>query len=343
MKNPIFSIFTKNEDNVDKYNLREVIMEYLDQAELGQKVAAKIKIKKKDFSNVIIAGMGGSALPGGLLIDYLDNQERDFNLPVYITRDYHLPSRASADSLIFISSYSGNTEEIVSCFHEALELRASIIAISSGGEIEKIARKKSVPHVKLKIDKEGFQPRYAAIYFFMAMQQILTNLGLSDRISDLPKSKKYIRDLEVKGEEIAGKAKNKTPVFYASNRFKSVVRHCKIKVNENAKTPAFWNYFPEVNHNEMVGFTNPQGQFFVVMFENIDDHSQVKKRMKVTSNLYKEKGVKSEIVKVKGESYLEKCFYMLLLGDWISYYLALEYGQDPTPVDMVEDLKKALK
>ena len=218
--------------------------------------------------------MGGSVLPGGFLIDYMDNQEKKFKLPVLITRDYHLPAQASADSLIFISSYSGNTEETISCFREALNLGSSIVAFSAGGEVEKIAKENDIVHINCKIDRDKFQPRYAAMYVFMAMQQVLTNLKISDRIKNLPNLKKYNRELEVKGEEMAKKSKNKTPIFYASNRFKSVTRNCKIKVNENAKTPAFWNYFPELNHNEMAGFTNPQGQFFVIMFQDEDDYPQ---------------------------------------------------------------------
>jgi glucose/mannose-6-phosphate isomerase len=116
----------------------------------------------------------------------------------------------------------------------------------------------------------------------------------------------------------------------------------KIKINENAKTPAFWNFFPELNHNEMVGFTLPQAKFTVVMLRDSDDHPKNKKRFEVTAGLLREKGVSVEIVEMPGETVFEKMFGSILIADFTSYYLALEYGQDPTPVNMVEQLKKML-
>ena len=116
----------------------------------------------------------------------------------------------------------------------------------------------------------------------------------------------------------------------------------KIKINENAKTPAFWNFFPELNHNEMVGFTNPQANFIVLMLRDKDDNSQNQKRFDVTADILKNKNIPVEIIDMEKGSVFYKMFSALYLGDWMSYYLALEYGQDPTPVDLVEDLKKIL-
>ncbi len=330
-------------ENFDKYDMRRVILEYPNQLELGKEFVEKVDLGElpKNYSNLIICGMGGSGHPGELLNSFLNSKEVRFSLPLYVQRTYNLPKAATKDSLIFISSYSGNTEETIDCFHEALELGATIVSFASGGKVEKISLENNVPLVKYVMNFEGFQPRYATTYALVAMNEVLTKLGLSDTVKNLPTINS--RELEISGEEIAKKIKGRTPIIYASDRFKIGAKMLKIKINENSKTPAFWNYFPELSHNEMVGFTNPQGKFFVLMFEDENDHPHIKKRMMITKRLYEEKGLEAEIIQIEGTSYLEKLVNIFILGDWISYYLAYEYDQDPTPVDMVEDLKKMLE
>lgn len=117
----------------------------------------------------------------------------------------------------------------------------------------------------------------------------------------------------------------------------------KIKINENSKTPCFWNYFPELNHNEMVGFTNPQADFSFLMLKDGNDHPQNQKRFDVMAELMRKRGMDVEIIDMVSGSVFYKIFATLYLGDWVSYYLALAYGQDPTPVDMVEEFKDLVK
>lgn len=326
---------------MDKSNLRQVILDYPNQLNIGRKFAEKLKInfKKKNYKNVIICGMGGSALPGELLDSYLKFQQKS-KLTIIICRDYNLPPETTKNSLIFVSSYSGNTEETISCFEEALKLKLDIVAFSESGKIEKIAKKNKVPHVKYKIKFKDFQPRYATTYSFMAMHQVLTKLNLVDIIDKLPKINS--KDFEIYGEELAQKIKNKIPVVYASSRNKALAQNWKIKINENSKSPAFWNYFPELNHNELVGFSFPRNNYFVLMLQDDKDHVRITKRMKVTAEIYKKIGMETEIIGMKGKDYLTKFLNTLILGDWVSYYLALEYNQDPTPVELVEEFKKKL-
>lgn len=328
-----------NDKNFDESNLRKVILEYPNQLQIGQKFAEKIKVTKGKFKNLIICGMGGSALPGDILKSYL-TESLKFNLPITINRAYDLPKSATPSSLIFICSYSGNTEETISCLEQALKLKSTIVAFSKSGKIMEMTKKNKIPLVQFKIDFNNFQPRYAATYVFAAFYQVLTNLGLCDRIKEFPKIDS--RASEIAGEELALKIKGKTPIIYASDKYKLLAKNWKIKINENSKTPAFWNYFPELNHNEMVGFTNPQAKFFAIMLSEKDDHPRIKKRMEITAKLYQGKGIESEIVNIEGKTFLEKVLKTLVLGDWVSYYLALEYSQDPTPVEMVEEFKKKL-
>ena len=147
---------------------------------------------------------------------------------------------------------------------------------------------------------------------------------------------------ENQGKKIAQKLIGKTPIIYAADKLRAIAMVWKIKINENAKTPAFYNVFPELNHNEMVGFTLPQGKFHILTLLDKNDHPQVIKRMKITAKLYAQKGIETTLIEINKQDIFSLIFQTLLLGDWISYYLALAYKQDPTPVKMVEDLKKML-
>lgn len=337
--------------NLDKSNFRQFIVSSPSQFAVGLSLAKNIKVKG-DFKNVIISGMGGSALPANLLRTYCNSlfkthpEYKPFE--IYINRYYSLPPQSyTSNSLNIISSYSGTTEETISSLEEAHENNLSFIGLSSGGKIEELCKKYGVSHIKLPIPYPNFQPRMGTGYFFASMFQLLVNQGLmpdtSNELLHFAKElESQMESFEKKGMILAPKLKGKTPVIYASPKYKAVAMIWKIKINENAKTPAFWNFFPEANHNEMVGFTNPQAKFFIIMLKDSEDHERNQRRYEPTARLLREKGIESEILNMQGNNVFYKIFSSISLADWTSYYLALEYGQDPTPVDMVENLKKIL-
>ncbi len=154
---------------------------------------------------------------------------------------------------------------------------------------------------------------------------------------------------EKKGQELAKKLKSKIPVIYASNIFKSLAQVWKIKFNENSKIPALCNYFPELNHNEMVGFTDlsifqsPISNFHLLILRDEKDHPRNLKRMDLTSKILENKGIGTTFIDLEKGGTFYKIFSNLLLGDWASYYLALGYETDPTPVKMVEEFKKQME
>lgn len=332
----------------DPSNLRQVILDSADQFKEGLKLARNIKIKG-NFKSIMISGMGGSALPGNVLRIYLNDLFKKSDsykkLAVYQNRFYSLPPEAYDNCLNFICSYSGNTEETISSFREALENNLPCVGISSGGELERICKKSNVPHIKLPA---GIQPRMATGYFFSTIFQALINAELiEDGAGDLIKLSKSLNkkteELENRGKELAKKLTGKTIIVYSSTKFKSLAMIWKIKFNENSKVPAFYNFFPELNHNEMVGFTNPQSKFFILMLRDSGDHPQNLKRFENTARLLRKNGIEIETINIEDNNIFYKIFSTLCLGDWISYYLALEYGQDPTPVEMVEEFKDLLK
>ena len=336
---------------IDKSNLRQVIIDFPDQFAEGLKIGKNIKLEGR-FDSVTVSGMGGSAIPANLFKIYCNNLLKSYpnykHFEIYINRYYSLPPGSySSRTLNLISSYSGNTEETISSLEEANTSSMPFIGLSSGGIIRDLCSKYGAPYINLPIPSPSFQPRMGTGYFFGAILQVLINHDLlpdvsQEVISLCEKLKIDTEKLESEGKILAKKIMGKTPVIYASPKYKSVAMIWKIKINENSKTPAFWNFFPELNHNEMVGFTNPQGKFFIVMLKDPLDTIRNRKRYEATASLLSIKGIESEILNMQGNSVFEKIFSSIALADWTSYYLALAYGQDPTPVDMVENFKKII-
>lgn len=337
--------------NLDKSDFRQFILDTPNQFKTGISLAGDIRIEG-NFNSVTISGMGGSALPANLLKTYcnsLFNKNPQYkSFEIYINRFYSLPLQAhNKNSLNFIASYSGNTEETLASLEQAKENNLAFIGISSGGEIEKLCKEYQAPYIKLPVPYPNYQPRMGTGYFFGAIFKLLVNHVLipdltNEIIFSAEKFNNFMKDYEEKGKILAKKLYGKTPVIYASPKYKSIAMVWKIKINENAKTPAFWNFFPELNHNEMVGFTNPQGKFLAVMLKDEDDNPKNLKRYQSTADLLKKNGIDSEIITMEGNDVFSKMFLSIILSDWTSYYLALEYNQDPTPVEMVEELKKIL-
>jgi glucose/mannose-6-phosphate isomerase len=333
---------------IDKENLKQIIIDSPNQFETGFELAKDIKITG-NFKSIEVSGMGGSALPANILRIYLNelylkNPKKNQPLAVFQNRFYSLPHEAYNDCLNIFASYSGNTEETISSLKEAIKHKLPSIGIATGGKLLELCKKNNIPCIVLP---SGIQPRYATGYFFSTILRVLSNSGLiEDKSKELialsQKLNSSLPALEKEGKKIAKKIAGKTPVIYSSPKYKSLAMIWKIKINENAKTPAFWNFYPELNHNEMVGFTLPQGKFHIITLLDKNDHPQNIKRMQITAKLFKKKGIDTSIVEMENGNVFNAIFSNLVLGDWVSYHLAMEYGQDPTPVDMVEDLKKAL-
>lgn len=326
---------------IDKSNMHQVILDFPKQFEKALEWSRGVKVEG-EINKIIITGIGGSTLPGDLIKTYLEG----FEIPIYVNRDYCLPRPVNEKTLVFVVSFSGNTEEPLYAYPDAKANKTKIVIVTSDGKLEKIAKQDNIPLVKLIKEFPTFQPRSATGYMFAAVINVLINSEIvserqREEIETLGKKLKAF-DFENQGKDLAKKLKGKTPLIYASNKFKTLARIWKIKFNENSKIQAFWNYFPELNHNEMVGFTNPQGKFHIIILKDKDDHPRIKKRMAITADLLKDKGAEVITLDLVGENILTKIFSSLLLADWTSYYLALEYGVDPTPVKMVEDFKERM-
>lgn len=338
------------QNKIDKENLYDVIKNIPDQLLTGLEIAKDVKAEGGNFKAIEISGMGGSAFPGNLLRIYLGDlfrKDQTHRFGVYQNRFYNLPHEAFDNCLNIISSYSGNTEETISSFEEALKSNLPCVGIAAAGKVVEMCEQNKIPLVLMPPAEIILQSRMATACFFAAVFQILVNCGMvEDKRSEfetvVKKLKENEEDFENQGEKIAEEVAGKTPVIYSSTRFKSIAMIWKIMFNENAKTPAFWNFFPELNHNEMVGYTKQQGKFHLVILRDSQDHPRNLKRIKTTTDILKNYGVSSTIVDMPEDGILFRILSTLQIGRWASYYLALKYEVDPTPVDMVEEFKVAL-
>lgn len=330
---------------IDSFNLRQIILDTPDQFLSGISAAGNTSAQGI-FDSLIVAGMGGSAMPGYLLQTAVQTR-----IPVFVYCNYGLPPQATKNPLIFASSYSGNTEETLDAYAESRKSMLGTVGFTNGGELLEECKHDHVPCVTYNINDPNFQPRYATPFAFAAMATVSQNSGIAAEgtVAELENTASFLKEfggkkIEQAGREIAERIKGKIPIFYTSYPLRYAAMINKIKINEDAKLPAFWNFYPELNHNEMNGFVhgNPE-QFVIVSLEDTEGHPQKFKRMRITNEILTEMKYEIISIEVKGSNTLERIFYALNWGSWIAYYLALAIGQDPTPVEMVEKLKKRLK
>ena len=305
-------------------------------------------LKNKKFNSVIVSGLGGSAISADLMQNFLRSEMK---LPFFVNRNYFLPSFADENTLVVISSYSGNTEETVEVFNSALAKGCKIFCITTGGKVEKIAAQKNVPMIKVL---PGFQPRYSLGLSFFSLLKAFQEIGL---ISDQSKFVNQIIDLwKNKGNEysqennsaikLAEELVGFIPSIYSATDLTSAVGYrFKCQFNENSKLHAFHNVIPELNHNEIIGWESfAEKQFHTKLITILDDDypTQIKKRFEITSELASKNG--AEVIKLKSneKEYKLRLMDLIYLGDWITYYTAVLRGFNPTEIENINILKQRL-
>jgi glucose/mannose-6-phosphate isomerase len=300
------------------------------------------------IQNVILAGMGGSALPGVILASW-----PQLKVPFEIVRDYDVPKYVGKNTLFISSSYSGNTEEALEALQHAEERGAQIVVLSSGGKLADTAKEKNYPLFAIPA---GIQPRMATFYFLNAFVKILSPLGLTVQdVSELAGASEWLKSqLEKLGadvptsqnraKQIAQELMGKTVIMYAGPLLFPAAYKWKICMNENAKNTAWCNQYPEFNHNEFIGWSSHpvDKPFAVVEVRSNLEHPRIAKRFEVTERLLSGKRPAPIVVEPEGDTVLKQLLWSIAMGDFVSVYLALLNGVNPTPVDLVEKLKVEL-
>lgn len=328
-------------ENIDPSNMREMIANFPMQFTLGNDWAKHIQISNT-IDRVIVTGMGGSALPSDLVNLVFATK---LPTPIHINRSYTIaPNLLTPSTLVIACSFSGNTEETISAYNQANSSNIRTVVIAGGGELIRLAQQLEKPYVQLIKESPNFQPRMGSGYFFGSLTRILCNIGwlTEDDISSTLSDAKDLDSstLAKTGQQLATAIGNTIPVIYTSDTYWPIARIFKIKINENSKTPAFWNYLPEANHNEMVGYSLAQGIFTMVSIIDPDEDNRVNLRFDIMADILKNRqNISSAKYTMQGNSLFTKTFSTLIVADWASYFLALQKKIDPTPVAMVEEFK----
>jgi len=340
---------------IDQGGMYDFIYEFPSQFEDALKLTKETKLPDWSTSrikNIVVAGLGGSAIGGDLVRSYLAER---LDIPFFICRNYTFPNFVDSSSLVFVSSYSGNTEETLSAFEDASRRKAKIICITSNGKVEEISSKKKIPCVHLP---KGFQPRAALGYSFVPILTMLERLGFVQGEEDnIKKTKeflisnrtKYLIEVNTEKNEakkLATKLHRRLPIIYAScDHFDAISTRWKGQFCENAKMLAFNNVFPEFNHNELVGWkvlSDYGDDLIVVILKDKEDHPRIQKRMEIVKGIIEKQKVEVIEIQSCGENLLSRMFSLIQLGDFTSFYLAILNEEDPTPVKVIDYLKNEL-
>lgn len=334
----------------DPQNALTVALEQYSQAEFRPQIINPDH-DGRAITRVVVAGMGGSALAALLVKSWLKNE---LKVSLEIVRTYDLPGYVDANTLVIASSYSGNTEETVSGLAQAREAGAQIAIISSGGALLDEARNSDICHVQLPAD---LQPRMAVIYNLQALVCQLQLFGIvADTHSDeIAATAAWLKEETAEwgaaistdknfAKQLALLAVGKTAVIYAGSVMAPVAYKWKISWNENAKNVAFWNEYPEFNHNEFMGWASHpvEKQFAVFDLVSNFEHSQILKRFEVSDRLLSGKRPKATVINLAGDSVIKQMLWGSILADFVSIYVAILNNVNPTPVDLIEKLKKEL-
>lgn len=327
-------------------SMRNVIENFPKQL-LYQPVVENANALKK-AKKFVVLGMGGSHLAADLVKMWKPE------LDITVHSDYGLPAQAglplqagagNEDTLVIAFSYSGNTEEPLDGFETARAAGFPVAVIASGGKLLEAAKISGVPHVELS--DRSIEPRHALGY---STRALLALLGEDDALAETVSLAVDFnpKEYEVEGKTLADTLVNKIPVVYASRTNAPLAYNWKIKFNETSKVPAFYNLFPELNHNEMNGFEenpktkNLRDKFSFIFLRDSHDYPRIQRRMDVLRVMYEERGITVTEVDISDSNPWKKIFAALILGDWVTYLLALHYGHDPEAVPMVEEFKKRI-
>lgn len=341
-------------DSGDMYN---AILSFPDHLRVASKLNWEKEINRDDYRNIrniVFCGMGGSAIGAELCRSLLLESAP---CPMSVCRNYNLPGYVKSDSMVVGTSYSGNTEETLESFDQAVKRGCRVSAITTGGKLGELAAEIGIAHMLLP-GNLGLQPRAALGFSFVPLMLLLEKAGFSSytgddflSLADFLEKRNDAFALETdsgenRAKQLAQRLYGRIPIIYTGpERTDAVGIRLKGQISENAKMPAYCNQFPEFNHNELVGWKIIQSfrEFLrVVILRDQDDHPRVAARMDIVRQLIEKQDVEVIELVSEGSNVLERVFSLIQLGDFVSYYLAILNNIDPTPVEVIENLKKEL-
>ena len=261
------STILKNISKLDKERMRDLLIKFPRQCEDALFIAERVEIKasyKKNYANIVFTGLGGSAIGADIIKGYIGDE---IDIPIFVNRNYSLPKFVNSSTLVFAVSYSGNTEETLAAYAEAVKRGANIVVITSGGKLRELAQKnKNI----LVVIPGGYPPRCALGYSFIPGVTILSKLGIvKSKKEEIKKSAQFLDNMQKKelspnakgkniAKNIAKKIYKRFTAIYASSTLESIATRWRGQLAENAKTLSSSHVLPEMNHNEIVGWAYPK-------------------------------------------------------------------------------------
>jgi len=328
--------------------MKNLIDGFAEQLRLAVQIGmdAKVNNNNVEIRNIVIAGMGGSGI-GGDIVSFL--VKASLNVPIEVVRGYNIPNYVNQNTLFIASSYSGDTEETCECMDKAIEKRATICVVTSGGNL--LEKSKNVGTERIIIPGGTSCPRANVGLSFVALLFVIYKFDLisNEFIEQIKKGATLIDEdkdeLVFRAKQLSKSLKSKLPIIYSDDVFYPVALRFQQQLNENSKQLTHINVFPEMNHNELVGWSAPNEAFIdmgLVFIKNKFSHPSVVKRMEICKDIFEEKC--DSIIEVfgKGDSILEQYIYLFHLADWASYFIAIENDVDPFPVEKIDYLKSKL-
>jgi glucose/mannose-6-phosphate isomerase len=304
--------------------------------------SAKLTASPNKISNVLICGLGGSGIGGSIVAELVAGNA---NVPINVTKGYFIPTYVNENTLVIISSYSGNTEETLNCMELAMAKNAKIVGITSGGKVFETCKSKNFDCI---VVPGGMPPRsclgysLTQLFFVLGFHKIITN----NYKSELEAAVKLIDSEEnaiiAESKIIAEKIKGKIPVIYATTYNEGVAIRFRQQLNENSKILCWHHIVPEMNHNELVGWTEKNDNFTVLFFLDKDEYMRNLARVDINKEVIKKYASSITEIYSKGNSIIEKAIYFIHLGDWISVSLGEMRGADLMEVNVINHLKSKL-
>lgn len=297
---------------------------------------------KKQYAHVVLTGLGGSGIGGSIVQNFVADK---LAIPFMVNKDYFLPKFVNKNSLVIVSSYSGNTEETLMAMQQALKVKATVVCITSGGKVSELAKKKKLDCILLPA---GMPPRACIGYSMTQVLFVLQGLGVLnyDCTKDIKAAIKLLkaqsRGIQSKANALAKKLLDKTPIIYSAPELEGMAVRFRQQLNENSKMLCWHHVIPEMNHNELVGWRDKNPERAVVILRDKDDYERTQMRMEINKKVIKKYTKNVNELYTEGKSYWEKVFYLVHLTDWVSVKLAEMRGVDATEVRVIDYLKGEL-
>ena len=339
----------------DPEDMLHLLSSFSDQCRRGWEIGEALKLEgygERIPNNIVIAGMGGSGIGGDLAKAVVGSQ---FPCPIIVHRGYTLPAFVTSQTLFIAVSYSGNTEETLLSVERAFAQGANILAVTSGGKLKAFADTHNLPCATIPA---GQPPRASLGYLLIPILSVLARLGFApdlDSQNDLEETVALLAKLgadfqpdapESQPKQLAQALHGKLPIIYAPQELEAIAMRWKGQMNENGKSLAYFSVYPEMNHNEIEGWKHPSAltqQCHVIQLRDPIAPSQTQRRMDITADLIQPHTAGITQVHSEGRSLLARLLSLVAIGDWTSFYLAVLYDEDPTPVRRIEELKRRLE